>query len=56
MEFSGQHHASAALAPGQNPGIHCKGGRVVRSTGRDLCGEWFHFLPLLGFETRVVRP
>jgi hypothetical protein len=56
MEMSGQRHASAALALGPNPGIHCTGGWVVRSSGRDLCGEWFHLLPLLGLETRVVRP
>jgi hypothetical protein len=54
MELSGQRHASAALAPGQNPGIHCTGGWVVRNTGPYFCGEWFHLLPLLGFETRVV--
>lgn len=56
MELSDQHHASAAVAPGQNPGTHSTGGWAVRNTGRDLCEEWFHLLPLLGFETRVVRP
>jgi len=38
MELSGQRHASAASAPEQNR-IHCAGGWMVRSNGRDLCGE-----------------
>ena len=28
MGVSGQRHASAALAPGKRPGIHCVGGWV----------------------------
>jgi len=50
MEASGQPDASAALAPGKEPGTHSKRGSVDPKGGLDIKRK----LPV--FEPRTVQP
>jgi hypothetical protein len=54
MEVSGQHHAPAALTPGNYPGTHSIGGRVGPKAGLDVLKK--NLFPLLGFKPRTVQP
>ena len=39
MMVGGQRHALATLTSGKRPGVHCIGGWVGTSVGRDTCGK-----------------
>jgi len=39
MGVGGQHHAPAALPPGERHGIHCTWGWVSVKAGLDVCGK-----------------
>jgi hypothetical protein len=39
MGVGGQHHARAALPPGERPCTHCTGGWVGPRAGLDVCGK-----------------
>jgi hypothetical protein len=55
MEMSGQHHAPAALPPGQNPDTHWTGGWVGPRTNVDLFEEDNNLLPMTGYEPRTTQ-
>ena len=53
MGVSGQHHAPAALPPGERHGTHCTGGWVGHRAGLDGGGK---SRPPPGFDPRTVQP
>ena len=53
---SGQHHAPAALTPGNIPGAHWPGGWGGPTTGLDSYGEERRILPPQRFDSRTVQP
>jgi len=53
MGVGGQHHASAALPPGERSGNHCTGGWVGPRAGLDGCGN---SRPPPGFDRQTFQP
>ena len=52
-DVDGQHHAPAALTPGNRPATHCAGDWVGPRAGLDGCGK---SRPAPGFDPRTVEP
>jgi hypothetical protein len=51
--MDGQHHAPAALPPGEKPGTHCTGGWVGPRAGLDVCEK---SRPPPGVDPLTVQP